>query len=351
MLANSHMVGQYYSGRVCHLISSRHRTFLSTPSLFISLYGSVISFRVGGNSPCIQLACSTPKFLGVIPGGQSFAIPEVEITNIQSQGTGFSWTPSLRGGTTFILIGGDNRGAGSAGSVLNTVSSGVNNIGTCLNDQSPSSTPGSPAGGSYPTGPNGGVGGDGGGNSNVTGPIVGGVVGGVVLIAALILLYLYFRRQADNRRRSLAKERPITIDDEDEEESPGSQNRYRPNEQPQNYQPEPFLLSEPSVYDGRTSSDALSMGRPLSGYTTTSFSTEVLGSMYGYGVGGASAVPSSVSRKGGAPKPMRPVNIVQHEDAGPSEPPPPPGEPDTIELPPAYTNIRHDSAAPSVQDH
>jgi hypothetical protein len=40
-------------------------------------------------------------------------------------------------------------------------------------------------------------------------------------------------------------------------------------------------------------------------------------------------------------RPMRLVNIIQHDDAGPSEPA---GDDeavaDTIELPPAYTNIR-----------
>ena len=95
---------------------------------------------------------STPNFLGVIPGGQSFAIPQGTITDVTSQGTGFTWKPSLRGGTTLIIVGGDSRGNGTAGSTLNLVSSGVNNDGSCLSDSSPSSTPGSPAGGSYPTG-------------------------------------------------------------------------------------------------------------------------------------------------------------------------------------------------------
>jgi hypothetical protein len=38
---------------------------------------------------------------------------------------------------------------------------------------------------------------------------------------------------------------------------------------------------------------------------------------------------------------MRPVNIIQHDDAGPSEGgPKEEDEPETIELPPAYTNIK-----------
>ncbi len=67
-------------------------------------------------------------------------------------GTGFSWKPSLRSGTTLILIAGDNRGMGTGGSILNVVSAGTNQDGSCLSNTSPSSTPGSPAGGSYPTG-------------------------------------------------------------------------------------------------------------------------------------------------------------------------------------------------------
>lgn len=90
----------------------------------------------------------------MIPGGQSFTIPESSITNVQSEGTGFNWTPAIRGGTTLIVVGGDDRGAGKGGSVLYVVSSGD---GSCLDSSSPSSTPGSPAGGSYPTSLTGGT--------------------------------------------------------------------------------------------------------------------------------------------------------------------------------------------------
>ena len=50
-----------------------------------------------------------------------------------------------------ILVGGDDRGPGTAGSAPYTINPGDN---SCLSDTSPSSTPGSPAGGSYPTGTN-----------------------------------------------------------------------------------------------------------------------------------------------------------------------------------------------------
>ncbi len=97
----------------------------------------------------------TPNFVGVIPGGQSFSVPQGAITNQTSLGTGFTWKPSLRAGTTLMLVGGDSRGNGTGGSILNVVSAGTNQDGSCLSNSSPSSTPGSPAGGSYPTGSGG----------------------------------------------------------------------------------------------------------------------------------------------------------------------------------------------------
>jgi len=55
-----------------------------------------------------------------------------------------------------MVVGGDGRGVGSAGSIQQNVQQGVNGANnTCLSSSSPSSTPGSPAGGAYPTGSNG----------------------------------------------------------------------------------------------------------------------------------------------------------------------------------------------------
>lgn len=102
-------------------------------NLFVSSCPGYSAFRI-------------PNFLGVIPGGQSFAIPAGPITQVPEQGTGFSWVTNVRGGTTLMLVGGDNRGNGTAGSVFSVVSSGIDNNSTCLNQNSPSSTPGSPAG-------------------------------------------------------------------------------------------------------------------------------------------------------------------------------------------------------------
>jgi len=99
-------------------------------------------------TPYFPLNSSIPTFQGLIPGGQSFQIPRGEITTVDSQGTGFSWIPSVRAGSTVIIAAGDDRGRGNGGSAPFIVGYGDN---SCLNDNSPSSTPGSPAGGSYPT--------------------------------------------------------------------------------------------------------------------------------------------------------------------------------------------------------
>jgi hypothetical protein len=71
---------------------------------------------------------------------------------VTSQTTGFTWDPSIRAGTTLILVGGDNRGNGSGGSTMILVGSGTENDISCLSNSSPSSTAGNPAGGTYPTG-------------------------------------------------------------------------------------------------------------------------------------------------------------------------------------------------------
>ncbi|KAF9453145.1 hypothetical protein P691DRAFT_802020 [Macrolepiota fuliginosa MF-IS2] len=299
----------------------------------------------------------TPNFQGVIPGGQSFAIPRGQITQVESQGTGFTWIPNVRGGTTLMLVGGDDRGNGTAGSVLFVVSSGINNNSTCLDQNSPSSTPGSPAGGSYPTSTSGAGGGSGGGGSS-TGAIVGGVVGGVAFLSCLILALFFFRRRSNQKRR--VKERPVDLLHEDEDEDEDDDPRRNPNAQQSHqleyYTPEPFMVTDPTApSDGATTAatgtgyGASSSDRPLSGTSfTRSETTDFLGVGYGWAAG---STTTSNSRKGAPPR-MRPVNIVQHEDAGP---PPPPAdkeeETETIELPPAYTavqNVARTTAAPGT---
>ena len=126
------------------------------------------------------------------------------------------------------------------------------------------------------------------------------------------------------------------------------------NRLPEYYQPEPFVLPDPTVASTHESSAPGT--RPagssrVSGDRRESFLSTTTTDAYGAGgyLRHGSSVPSTSARKSPAPPSFRPVNIIQHDDAGPSdEPPPPEEEPETIELPPAYTNIKQREAAPAA---
>lgn len=111
----------------------------------------------------------TPTFQGVIPGGQSFSISESNLSTVPDEGYGFDWPPSVRIGTTVILVGSDNSGAGTGGSGLYIISQGSSQ--SCLDASSPSSTPGSPAGRTYPTSTSGAGVGDGNSTSGSSGSL------------------------------------------------------------------------------------------------------------------------------------------------------------------------------------
>ncbi|KAI5119880.1 hypothetical protein M0805_008551 [Coniferiporia weirii] len=286
----------------------------------------------------------SPTFYGVIPGGDSFNITYTNTTTQTNEGVGFNWIPPVRGGTTLMVGAGDNRGLGAGGSVTYIVSAG-NEVTSCLDSTSPSSTAGSPAGGSYPTttseAENGGKSGGGGTNS---GAIAGGVVAGVVVICAFILALLFLRRR--RRFHKGQKERPDLFTDNEQPDGETSHLAV----------PEPYIVPVPPAHSEAGSS--------------------IPGTQYGYGVGngagaGTSALnhhrlstfsqstegdfllrpttpmtsisgagsSSAASRKGAAPPVLRPVNFIQHEDAG-APPHDANEEPETVELPPAYTNIR-----------
>ncbi|CAL1699565.1 unnamed protein product [Somion occarium] len=289
------------------------------------------------------LVQGTPSFQGVIPGGQSFAVPQGNLTTVAEQGLGFTWTPPVRGGTTVILLGGDNRGPGTAGSSVYVVNAGEND---CLSDSSPSSTPGSPAGGAYPTSTSSAGGSNGGSHTNI-GAIVGGVIGGVVFLIALILILLFFRRRSDLHQS--AKERPVDLlrDDEHEQEQIANQ------QLPRYYEPEPFMVPDPTVassagdYGDDPGASVAGHLRPSTDrrYSRYSGTTSDLGlTVRSPTPDQSTSTSTTYMRKSPAPPSFRPVNIVQHEDAGPGDEPPP-EEPETIELPPAYTNIKQ-SAPP-----
>ncbi|KAF8269215.1 hypothetical protein EI94DRAFT_1829083 [Lactarius quietus] len=259
----------------------------------------------------------TVQFYGIIPGGNFFALPET-LTTENTTGTGFEWTINIPGGTNILIIAGDDRGIGSGGYVGYTVSYSSNT--TCLNNASPSSTAGTPPG-SYPTGTKGGSNG-GSGKSSDAGPIAGGVVGGLALIVAVALIAFFYARRGKN---SVAQERPVNVLNDDEDEN-------GPHNLPHHYAPEPFLGSDRSTSEATSSAGDRPLPKPPGDFSYPQ---------------GLTAAATSM-RKGALPGQGRPVNIIQHDDAGPSGGPSGAGQPETIELPPAYGNIRAVQRYPST---
>jgi len=256
---------------------------------------------------------------GVIAGGESFII------NVNAN-SGATFTPQIVPGVNVLVVVGDSRGFGSGGSAQQVIQPG-NNDKSCINGNSPSSTAGSPAGGSYPTSTDGSGTGGGGGNSGPNiGAIVGGVIGGIAFIAICgIVLFVLLRRRRSRRRFD---EQPVDLLGGRDQGQAGADAPV-----PQQYVPEPYHIPADQRPDMSETSDGNNLGpgalsggsRRLSGITSTESSGPLSG--------------TSNTTKSGAPPSLRPVNIVQHEDAGPSE-----GhgqqEPETVELPPAYTNLR-----------
>ncbi|KAH9039230.1 hypothetical protein EDB84DRAFT_1675349 [Lactarius hengduanensis] len=264
-----------------------------------------------------DLVNGTVNFYGVIPGGNSFNIPQGPLSTNAVTGTGFSWTVDISSGTNILIIGGDDRGIGSGGVAPFTVTSSANS--SCLNSTSPSSTAGNPAGGSYPTSTSGWSNGNSGGHSN-TGLIAGGIAGGLVVIVAIALIAFFYPR----RRGYSAVGRPVNVLHDDED-------GHRPHRDvPHYYTPEPYIVPDPTI--GRTFEAASTPDRPIT-MTTANIPRPA---------------PMTTTRKNAPPTQRRTVNIIQHDDAGPSEIPMNVGEPETIELPPAYANIRPAQRPPST---
>jgi hypothetical protein len=120
---------------------SLHRSFVIRCSLTVFIHHDT------GTVP----SCRTVNFYGTIPGGTSFAIPQGSLSSNNGTGTGFNWTVDIVGGTNVLFIGNDDRGIGAGGVAAVTIADTMDS--SCLNNNSPSSTAGDPAGGSYPTSP------------------------------------------------------------------------------------------------------------------------------------------------------------------------------------------------------
>ncbi|KAF8342631.1 uncharacterized protein EI90DRAFT_3190007 [Cantharellus anzutake] len=303
------------------------------------------------------------SIIGIIPGGETFRL------DAPNDNSFFNWTVNARAGTTVELIAGDSRGPGTGGSTtFLQIGDGPN---SCINDLSPSSTAGSPAGGitatpsssattgggvpattsaSQSAGPS-----TGGKKSNNTGGIVGGVIGGLVGLALIAALILFCRR------RGAQEPEPSRVDLMYGEE-PNGNDSQPPMIEPGFYQSEPFNVPDPST--GRPSTDFdFSNGRRVS--TTTSSNaalplgaapprdmsrrqsqqsmaqmTQVSDPVTNSNGGGSR--PRTKDSKAHPPSSMRAVNIVQHTDAGALDAtePPPPVQEQIVELPPTYSEVR-----------
>ena len=98
-------------------------------------------------------------------------------------------------------------------------------------------------------------------------------------------------------------------------------------ELPHYYRPEPFLYPSPDS----TQEHLLSPSMMDAGHLQTPITAATV-----------------AARKSALPPQLRPVNIIQHDDAGPSEDLASHVESETIELPPAYSNIRKKPRSPLV---
>jgi hypothetical protein len=159
---------------------------------------------------------------------------------------------------------------------------------------------------------------------------IGGIVGGAVFFLSIALVVFFFLRR--RLYSTISKERPVNVL-QDHEDGDGSNHDL-----PMHYAPEPFLVPNPTITG--TSEAAFTQERRLSMATTDAGRPQT-----------PVTATSTATRKSAAPPQSPPVNIIQHDDAGPSEDP---ASYVTIELPPTYSKLprtpRSPLATPTTAD-
>jgi hypothetical protein len=151
------------------------------------------------------------------------------------------------------------------------------------------------------------------------------VVGAVILLVSTGLAAFWFARR--RLYSALSQRRPVNVLEDDEDENEG-------HDLPQHYVLEPYLVPDPTI---RGMSEAASThDLPLSMSTVTVDVQRLQAPM----------TPTVTTHKSAAPPQLRPVNIIQHDDAGHSEGLLGQAKPETIELPPAYANIPQRQRSP-----
>ena len=139
------------------------------------------------------------------------------------------------------------------------------------------------------------------------------MVGAAILLVSTGLVAFWFVRRRPYS--ALSQQRPVNVLQDDED---GSEDYWH--DLPQYYAPDPYLVPDPTIRG--TSEAASTNDRPLSMSTVT---TDVQRPQ-------TPMTTTTTTRKSAAFPQLRPVNIIQHDDASLSGQ----AEPETIELPPAY---------------
>ncbi|CAE6419610.1 unnamed protein product [Rhizoctonia solani] len=287
---------------------------------------SVYNIVPGGGPPVGPVSV-----YNIVPGGQSRAF------DIPSGATSINWNTNIRTNTTIMIVAGDSRGPGTGGSSeLLTIGSGSSD---CIDASSPSSTQQPPAGGINTAGGSTPTSTPSGGGSGNTGAIVGGVIGGVAgLVIILLILLFFYRRRKHHKNSGTRPMKPDLID-------PSEDRQHAGEERPGLYEPEPFIMPPPE-FDPETSSHhslhtAHDGGRPSNAGTIPGGHARApsrLSVTTASELGGVPPSSQGTRKTGMPPTSFRAVNFIQHDDGGEVEP----GtqEPETIELPPAYTDFR-----------
>lgn len=191
-----------------------------------------------------------------------------------------------------------------------------------------------------------------GGGTNI-GAIVGGVVGGVVGLVILGILLVFCLRRNRNGKKPDHSNVDLLNEDGSTGDHTNGNNANPPMIEQGFYHPEPFVVPEPGMSD--------SHGRPSNDRARPSFSTEAgvlaaapesvndssadgrraaRNSQLSFGQTETSDPGSRRTRKSHPPAQMRPVNFIQHDDAGAVEAEPSaPAQEEVVELPPTYTSV------------
>jgi hypothetical protein len=138
-----------------------------------------------------------------------------------------------------------------------------------------------------------------------------------------LIAFCYRRRR---RSSAISRERFVNVLHDNKDDT----GNVSPHNLPHYYIPEAFLVPDLTIGGTSASGVASTHDRPLSMSTADTPHPQTPVSM---------TAATNTTRESGPPAQLRPLNIIRHDDAGPSEWPTRDGEPETVDLPPAYANI------------